>query len=132
MSTRKLIYNTIYNRQYRRKYKGLDICIDKCKYNSIVPCKDRSIEPCIGDKNAKRDAATLCYEHRHYEVEYAHPSQYAYACQHIFDTSKRALIQYGVSSMKDYFRDLIDYSTCKEDLEIIVLTRAGLWLRNQE
>jgi len=37
-----------HNRPHPSKHKGLDICIDNCKYIGIVPCGYNSIEHCIG------------------------------------------------------------------------------------
>lgn len=42
------IHKSQHNRPYPSKYKAVDICIDICKYNGIVTCKDGCVVKCIG------------------------------------------------------------------------------------
>lgn len=62
-------------------------------------------------------------------VDVAPPIEYQYACEHIFDEHKAALLGFGTSKMEQYFGDTINYDECHSRLEITVLTKAGLFLK---
>lgn len=79
-----------------------------------------------------RDAiSSLEYDHDHFIADETPPMECLFDCQYIFDPSKRILMSNGIMRMAEYFGTLIDYDTCIGELEIKVLTRAGIWVKRQ-
>ena len=81
--------------------------------------------PVIHEAIAKLDY-DICDENSFVDV--APPIEYQYACEHIFDEHKADLMDFGISKMKQYFGDIINYDECQSRLEIAVLTKAGIYL----
>ncbi len=80
--------------------------------------------PVIHEAIAKLDY-DICDENSFVDV--APPIEYQYACEHIFDEHKADLMDFGISKMKQYFGDIINYDECQSRLEIAVLTKAGIY-----
>ncbi len=64
-------------------------------------------------------------------VDAVPPIEYQYACEHIFDENKAGLMSFGISKMQQYFGDIISYDECISRREFIVLTKAGLYLKQE-